>query len=137
MDCATILLIYNEVNNIEPLTKNILKVNKKNGILGEVFLVDDGSSDGSAAVCDKLAKRFDTVRVIHHPKNIGRSYAIQTGFKEGKGDILIIMDGDYQYEPEEIPEFLDKFRDGCDIVSGNRVNRADDSVRRFISKTYK
>lgn len=136
MDCATILLIYNEENNIEPLTKDILKVYKKNGIAGEVLLINDGSDDGSRKICDVLAERFENVRVIHHPENLGRSYAIQTGFKEGNGDVLIIMDGDYQYEPNEIPAILGKMKDGYDVVSGLRTNRADDSIRRFISRTY-
>ncbi len=136
MDCDTILLIYNEENNIEPLTKNILKVYKKNNICGEVLLVDDGSVDNSGKICDKLTEQFENVRVVHHPTNFGRSYAIQTGFKEAKGEVLIIMDGDYQYEPNEIPNFLKQVKDGCDVVSGLRVNRADDSIRRFISKTY-
>ena len=136
MDCSTILLIYNEEDNIEPLTKNILRVYKKNDIAGEVLLVDDGSEDRSSKICDKLAKKYKNVRVIHHPTNIGRSYAIQTGFKESNSEVLIIMDGDYQYEPEEIPNFLNKMKDGFDVVSGHRINRADDSIRRFISRTY-
>jgi glycosyltransferase involved in cell wall biosynthesis len=136
MDCCTILLIYNEEKNIEPLTKNILRVYKENNIDGEVLLVDDGSYDGSGRICNKLAEKFENVRVIHHLKNLGRSYAIRTGFKKGKGDILIIMDGDYQYEPKEIPKFLKKMKEGYDVVSGLRVNRADDSIRRFISRTY-
>jgi len=136
MDCTTILMIYNEEGNIEPLTKDILKVYSENELDGEVLLVDDGSEDGSGKICDVLAEEYQNVRVIHHPTNIGRSYAIQTGFREGRGDVLIIMDSDYQYEPKEIPKFIDKINEGYDVVSGNRTNRADDSVRRFISKTY-
>jgi glycosyltransferase involved in cell wall biosynthesis len=129
-------MIFNEEDNIEPLTKDILKVYEKNNIDGEVLLVDDGSIDKSGEVCDKLAKAYKNVRVIHHPTNIGRSYAIQTGFMEGKGDVLIIMDSDYQYEPKEIPQFLAKIKQGHDVVSGWRHKRADDSIRRFISRTY-
>jgi glycosyltransferase involved in cell wall biosynthesis len=136
MDCTTILLIYNEEDNIKPLTRDILNTYQKNNIDGEVLLVDDGSYDSSKAVCDELADEFENVRVIHHPKNIGRSYAIQTGFREGNGEVLIIMDGDYQYEPGEIPEFLSKVEEGFDVVSGCRTDRADTPVRRFISRTY-
>ncbi|WP_455392347.1 glycosyltransferase family 2 protein [[Eubacterium] cellulosolvens] len=136
MECSTILLIYNEKDNIEPLTKNILKVYKDNGIAGEALLIDDGSEDGSAEICDRLAKKYKNVRVVHHPHNLGRSYAIQTGFKKSNSDVAIIMDGDYQYEPKEIPNFLKKVKAGYDVVSGNRVDRADDSIRRFISRTY-
>jgi glycosyltransferase involved in cell wall biosynthesis len=136
MECTTILMIFNEEGNIEPLTKDILKVYEDNDIDGEVLLVNDGSMDKSGEVCDRLAEEFENVRVIHHPQNIGRSYAIRTGFMEGKGDIHIIMDSDYQYEPKEIPQFLKKIGEGYDVVSGWRYKRADDSVRRFISKTY-
>ena len=82
MECSTILLIYNEKDNIEPLTNSILSVYKENDINGEAVLIDDGSIDGSAEVCDKLANEFENVRVVHHPHNLGRSYAIQTGFRE-------------------------------------------------------
>ncbi len=136
MECSTILLIYNEKYNIEPLTERILKVYNEHHIDGETLLVDDGSYDGSAEVCDELAKKYKNVRVVHHPRNRGRSYAIQTGFLESNGDIVIIMDGDCQYEPEEIPKFLETVHAGYDVVSGNRIDRADDSIRRFISRTY-
>ena len=118
MECSTILLIYNEKDNIEPLTKNILKVYKDNGIAGEALLIDDGSEDGSAEICDRLAKKYKNVRVVHHPHNLGRSYAIQTGFKKSNSDVAIIMDGDYQYEPKEIPNFLKKVKAGYDVVVG-------------------
>ena len=136
MECTTILMIFNEEGNIEPLTKDILKVYKKNNIDGEVLLVDDGSIDKSGEVCDRLVEEYENVRVVHHPENIGRSYAIRSGFMNGKGDVHIIMDSDYQYEPKEIPQFLAKIKEGYDVVSGWRYQRADDSVRRFISKTY-
>jgi len=129
-------MIFNEEGNIEPLTKDILSVYAANDIDGEVLLVDDGSIDSSGKICDKLAKRYKNVRVVHHSQNIGRSYAIRTGFKEGRGDVHIIMDSDYQYEPKEIPKFLEKIDEGYDVVSGWRYKRADDTVRRFISKTY-
>lgn len=135
-ECVTILLIYNEVENIEPLTVDILKVYKEYGISGEVLLIDDGSEDGSDKICDNLAIKFENVRVIHHPHNLGRSYAIRTGFTEAEGDILIIMDGDYQYEPKEIPKFIKKINEGYDVVSGYRSKRADTFMRRFISRTY-
>ena len=136
MECSTILLIYNERDNIEPLTKSILKVYEENGIDGEALLIDDGSFDGSSEVCDNLANQYDNVQVVHHPHNLGRSYAIQTGFRHSNGDVLLIMDGDYQYEPREIPKFLETVHAGYDVVSGKRVDRADDSIRRLISRTY-
>ena len=136
MRCTTILLIKNEQDNIAPLTEDILAVYADNGIDGEVLLVDDGSDDRSPQVCDELAIEHTNVRAVHHPTNLGRSYAIRTGFREAKGDIAIIMDGDRQYEPKEIPLFLAKMDEGYDVVTGWRSQRTDPYVRKLISRTY-
>ena len=112
MECTTILLICNEKDNIEPLTRDVLDVYSQNGIDGEVLLLDDGSTDGSSEICDRLSETEERVRCVHHGVNRGRSYAIRTGFQEAKGDVAIIMDGDRQYEPKEIPLFLNKIRRG-------------------------
>jgi glycosyltransferase involved in cell wall biosynthesis len=136
MDCTTILLIFNEEQNIEPLTKSILDVYKKSKISGEVLLVDDGSIDNSPKVCDTLANKYDNVQTIHHSPNKGRSYAIQTGFKHAKGDVIILMDGDRQYNPDEIPQFLEKINDGYDVISGYRTHREDKFIRKLISRVY-
>lgn len=129
-------MLKNEEGNVGPLTEDILAVYKEKGIDGEVLLVDDGSTDRSAAICDQLAKDHPNVRVVHHERNLGRSYAIRTGFQQARGDIVIIMDADRQYEPKQIPLFLAKIDEGFDVVSGWRRERTDTFVRRFISRTY-
>jgi glycosyltransferase involved in cell wall biosynthesis len=129
-------LIKNEQDNIAPLTEDILAVYVDNGIDGEVLLVDDGSDDRSLQVCDELAIEHTNVRAVHHPANLGRSYAIRTGFREARGDVVIIMDGDRQYEPKEIPLFLAKMDEGYDVVTGWRSQRTDPYVRKLISRTY-
>ena len=136
MKCTTVLLIFNEEDNIEPLTLDILKTYDKHNIDGEVLLVDDGSTDSSPEICDRLVLEHDRVRAIHHRPNRGRSYAIQTGFENAKGDVVIIMDGDRQYEPEEIPDFLEKIDEGYDVVTGYRYQRADVFYRKWESIIY-
>ena len=136
LKCTAMLLIYNEKGNITPLTEEILKVYEENDIDGEVLLVDDGSTDGSAKICDRLAGKLDGVRTVHHKPNQGRSYAIRTGFRNARGKITILMDGDRQYDPWEIPDLIGKMEEGWDVVSGNRVGRKDNWIRRFISRTY-
>ena len=130
------LLLKNEEGNVGPLTEDILAVYRDQGIDGEVLLVDDGSTDRSGEICDQLAKDHPNVRVVHHEKNLGRSYAIRTGFQQAKGDVVIIMDADRQYEPKQIPLFLAKIDEGYDIVTGWRKERTDPFVRRLISRTY-
>jgi glycosyltransferase involved in cell wall biosynthesis len=129
-------MLKNEEGNIGPLTEDILAVYADKNIDGEVLLVDDGSIDRSGEICDQLAKDHPNVRVVHHEKNLGRSYAIRTGFQQAKGDIVIIMDADRQYEPKQIPLFLSKMDEGFDVVTGWRRERTDTFIRRFISRTY-
>ncbi len=131
-----ILLIYNEEDNIAPLTEDILNVYEERDIDGEVLLVDDGSVDDSPKVCDDLAEKYQRVRVIHHSPNKGRSYAIQTGFNNALGEVVMIMDGDRQYEAAEIPDFLAKIDEGFDVVTGYRHARADVFYRRWESIVY-
>lgn len=130
------LLIFNEKDNIAPLSLDILRVYERADIRGEVLLVDDGSTDGSGQLCDDLAGKYPQVRAIHHEKNRGRSFAIETGFNNARGDITILMDGDRQYEPKEIPDFMRKMEEGWDVVSGRRKERKDNWIRRFISQAY-
>ncbi len=136
MKCTTILLIYNEEKNIEPLSRSILEVYDGGDIDGEVLLVDDGSTDRSGKICDQLAEEEERVKVVHHETNRGRSQAIRTGFQESRGEVAIIMDGDRQYEPWEIPKFLDEIDRGFDVVSGYRYDRSDTFIRRLISRVY-
>jgi len=134
--CTTVLLLKNEEGNVGPLTEDILAVYEEKKIDGEVLLVDDGSSDRSGEICDQLAKDHPNVRTVHHEKNLGRSYAIRTGFQQALGDVVIIMDADRQYEPKQIPLFLTKMDEGYDVVTGWRRERTDTFIRRFISRTY-
>ncbi len=136
MKCTTVLMLKNEEGNVGPLTEDILSVYEDRKIDGEVLLVDDGSTDRSGEICDQLAKDHPNVRAVHHEKNLGRSYAIRTGFQQAKGDIVIIMDADRQYEPKQIPLFLSKMDEGFDVVTGWRKERTDTFIRRFISRTY-
>jgi glycosyltransferase involved in cell wall biosynthesis len=129
-------MLKNEEGNVGPLTEDILAVYAEKNIDGEVLLIDDGSTDRSSEICDQLAKDHPNVRAVHHEKNLGRSYAIRTGFQQAKGDVVIIMDADRQYEPKQIPLFLAKMDEGFDVVTGWRRERTDTFIRRFISRTY-
>jgi glycosyltransferase involved in cell wall biosynthesis len=133
---TTILLIYNEEENVEPQTRQVLDAYRENNIDGEVLLVDDGSTDRSPEICDILAEESDRIRVVHHSPNKGRSMAIRTGFLNAEGEVSIIMDADLQYEAKQIPMFLRKMEEGWDVVSGYRRDRSDKFIRKFISKVY-
>ncbi len=136
MEATTVLMIYNEEENIEPLVRDVLAVYDESGIDGEVLMVDDGSLDRSGEICDRLAEEDGRAVAIHHRPNKGRSWAIRTGFDNARGDVVIIMDSDRQYEPREIPGLIEKVREGWDVVSGRRDRREDRFDRKLISKVY-
>lgn len=136
MDVSTVLMIYNEEENIGPLTRDILAVYDESGLDGEVILVEDGSEDRSAEVVKALAKEDPRVIAVYHGENKGRSWAIRSGFDAARGDVTIIMDSDRQYEPKEIPDLIAKVNEGVEVVSGRRDRREDRFDRKLISKVY-
>ena len=92
----------------------------------EVIFVDDGSSDGSWRVIRQLAAQDEEhVKAIRFRINVGKAEALAAGWKECKGDFVFTMDADLQDDPEEIPRFLDKMREGFDVVTGWKRTRHD------------
>ncbi len=136
MDVSTVLMIYNEEDNIEPLVRDILAVYDESGLDGEVICVEDGSEDGSAQVVARMTEEDPRVVAIYHEGNRGRSWAIRSGFDAARGEVTVIMDSDRQYEPKEVPDLVARVLEGWDVVSGRRDRREDRFDRKLISKVY-
>jgi len=92
----------------------------------EVIFIDDGSSDGSWRVIQQLAAEDEEhVKAIRFRRNVGKAEALAAGWKECRGDFVFTMDADLQDDPEEIPRFLEKMREGFDVVTGWKRTRHD------------
>src|ERR1700746_105377 len=92
----------------------------------EVIFIDDGSSDGSWKVIRQLAvENEEHVKAIRFRRNVGKAEALAAGWKECRGDFVFTMDADLQDDPEEIPRFLEKMREGFDVVTGWKRTRHD------------
>jgi len=96
----------------------------------ELIIVDDGSSDDTARIADKMAAEDPAVKVIHHPTNLGYGAALQSGIRAAGKNLIFYTDGDGQFDFAEMPPLLDLIRH-YDIVSCYRLNRRDSIVRRF------
>lgn len=124
--------IYNEHGAIEALFAKIKEVMDRLGRPYEVIFVNDGSTDGSAAMLDGLAARNPEAKVVHFRRNFGQTAAMMAGFDHASGEVIIPMDGDYQNDPEDIPKMLAKLDEGYDVCSGWRRDRQDNALQRNL-----
>lgn len=131
---SVIVLVYNEVDSVEPLHRELLGVLESLGRTFEILYIDDGSRDGSSDRLGNIAVRDSRVRVVSFRRNFGQTAAVQAGIDHSRGDVLIFLDGDMQNDPHDIPHLLAKIDEGYDVVSGWRRDRRDDVTRVIPSK---
>src|SRR5216684_21298 len=131
---SVIVLVYNEVESVEPLHEELLGVLEAIDLSYEVLYVDDGSRDGSTEKLGQFASRDPHVRVVSFRRNFGQTAAVQAGIDNSRGEILVFLDGDMQNDPHDIPRLLDKVDEGYDVVSGWRKDRKDEASRVLPSK---
>lgn len=134
MDLSIVIPVYNENENL-PLLQSAIQQSLCNlqNLAWEVIYVDDGSSDSSLQVLERLAAEDpDHTRVVALRRNFGQTAAIAAGIDHSRGDILILMDADMQNDPADIPMMLEKMEQGYDVVSGWRLNRQDTFLTRVL-----
>ena len=132
MKLSIVVPVYNEQENILRLHNEILAGIKSAGADGEIIYVDDGSKDGSLAVLKDLAAKDPNTKVLSFRRNFGQTAALSAGFQCATGDVVIPMDGDGQNDPADIPKYLEKIREGFDVVSGWRKDRKDRAIQRKL-----
>ncbi len=133
MDISVVIPLLNEDESLIELYDWIAKIMQSNRYSYEILFIDDGSSDNSWNVIDSLSQKDLNVKGIRFQNNFGKSQALNAGFKEAKGDVVITMDADLQDSPEEIPALYDLVvKDGFDLISGWKKKRYDSKIRKNI-----
>lgn len=132
---SIILPSYNDREIIRPFYDAICRVlEAQSRYEWEMIYVDDGSTDGSVEELKKLASENSKITFIELSRNFGQQKAYFTGMKRVSGDIVITLDGDYQYNPECLIPLADEVMKGFDIVGGIRTSRRDPWFSRFTSR---
>ena len=132
LSLSIVVPIHNEEHSILPLYDRLTSVLLSIGRSYEILFVDDASTDRSYELLANLVQTDHRLKVIRLRRNFGQTAALSAGFHEGKGRVIIAMDGDLQHAPEDIPALLRKIDDGFDIASGWRKERVDNPLTRKI-----
>ncbi|GAB4544728.1 MAG: hypothetical protein Fur0020_13990 [Thermodesulfovibrionia bacterium] len=126
--------VYNEENNIKGLVeRSFIELNKM-PYEYEILIVNNASTDNTKTIIEGLAQKHPQVRVIHHPSNLGYAMSTRTGFKNSKGDIIFVIDGDGQHTVNDIPVFIEKIESGYDIIFGWKKQRNDPFMRIVMTR---
>ena len=137
MDISVIVPLYNEAESLPELHAWIERVMKSNNFTYEIIFVDDGSTDGSWAVIERLSAANKRVKGIKFRRNYGKSPALYCGFQAAEGDVVITMDADLQDSPDEIPALYKMITaDGYDLVSGYKKKRYDPLSKTLPTKLF-
>jgi glycosyltransferase involved in cell wall biosynthesis len=133
MNISVVIPLLNEDESLQELYDWILRVVQSNHYSYEIIFIDDGSTDNSWKIISNLSIQDKNVKGIRFQTNYGKSQALNAGFKEASGDIVITMDADLQDSPDEIPELYDLIaQGGFDLISGWKKKRYDSKIRKNI-----
>ncbi len=137
LDMSIVIPQLNEEESLPELTAWIHRVLEPLGFSYEVIFIDDGSTDDSWAVIERLRQENPAIKGIKFRRNYGKSAALNEGFKAAEGAVVFTMDADLQDSPEELPELYRMvMEEGYDLVSGWKEKRFDPFIKNKTSKLY-
>jgi len=133
---SVVIPVHDEERSVALLYDELVAAFSGDGRAWEAVFVDDGSTDGTFEALARLHDANDNVRVVRLRRNFGKATALDAGFGEAAGDVIVTIDGDLQDDPAEIPRLLAKLDEGYDLVSGWKTKRQDPLTRRIPSKIF-
>ena len=135
-ELSVVIPAYDEELSLPILVERFIQTFEKNGLRGEIIIVDDGSTDETGKIAHELSGKYTRVKIFHHKRRMGKTAALLTGLRNASGDILVMMDADLQYAPEDLPTLLNLIEQGYDVVNGWRKHRKDSIFKKIPSSLY-
>ena len=132
LNLSVVVPLFNEAESVPHLVDQLLEALRPSGEHFELVLVNDGSSDGTAAELERLSSEVPELVAVLLRKNYGQTAAMAAGFDVAQGEVIVSLDGDLQNDPADIPMLLSKLREGYDLVSGWRHQRQDAALQRKL-----
>lgn len=136
LDISIVIPAFNEAESLPELCEWISRELTSTKYSYEVIVIDDGSSDDTWKVIQELSNKDLQVKGLKFNRNYGKSAALNTGFREAIGEVVITMDADLQDSPAEIPGLAQMIEDGADLVSGWKKKRHDPISKTIPSKFF-
>jgi undecaprenyl-phosphate 4-deoxy-4-formamido-L-arabinose transferase len=133
-DVSVVVTIFNEAACVEELYRRTLAALEPGPRTFELIFIDDGSTDGTFAMLERLHRADPRVRAVRFKRNFGQHPAMHAGLSRARGDVVVTMDGDLQNAPEDIPRLVEAVEAGNDVASGRRRVRKDPLGRAFPSR---
>jgi dolichol-phosphate mannosyltransferase len=133
---SIVIPVYNESESLEALHAELAEVAAAESYEMEIIFVDDGSSDGSWKIIEKLAEKDARVRGFRFRRNFGKAAALSAGFSHARGELVMTLDADLQDDPHEIPRFLAKMAENLDVTSGWKRVRHDPWHKVYPSRVF-
>jgi dolichol-phosphate mannosyltransferase len=132
---SVVVPVKDEAENVAPLVREIAAAVADESSV-EIVFVDDGSADATVPVLRTLKETVPQLRVLQHGRNMGQSRAVRTGVRAAQGEIVVVLDGDGQNDPADIPKLLAALRglDATGLVQGQRVQRRDSAKKKLASR---
>jgi len=127
---SVVIPVHNESANIAPLCERLLPVLERIDPAWEAIFVDDGSRDETWSLVKDLSRREPRIGAVSFSRNFGKEIAIAAGLDHARGDAVVIMDADLQHPPEMIEAFVERWKQGYDMVYGQRTDRSDETRTR-------
>lgn len=133
---SCIVPAYNEAENIGPMLETLHRILAGQGLRHELIVVDDGSRDATVERVLAAGRRIP-VTLIQLSRNFGKELALTAGIDQAQGDVAVLIDGDFQHPPEVIPAFIDKWRQGYDMVYSVRSSRQGETLaKRWFTRVF-